>query len=74
LPQISQIENYFVVEMLKKKIWAKFQKIIEVFTQKIVTNLSKIWFGFWDLRSGIRKKPFRIPAQIGFRKSSAARR
>jgi hypothetical protein len=28
--------------MLKKKIWANFQRIIELFTQKIVTKLSKI--------------------------------
>jgi hypothetical protein len=31
--------------MLKKKIWANFQRIIELFTQKIVTKLSKIWLG-----------------------------
>jgi hypothetical protein len=29
--------------MLKKKIWASFQRIMELFTQKFVTNLSKIW-------------------------------
>jgi hypothetical protein len=29
--------------MLKKKIWANFQRIIELFTQKIVTKFSKIW-------------------------------
>jgi hypothetical protein len=43
--------------MLKKKIWANFQRIIELFTQKIVTKLSKIWV--WDPGSG--KKQFRIP-------------
>jgi hypothetical protein len=43
--------------MLKKKIWANFQRIIELFTQKIVNKLSKIM----GLGSGIRKKPFRIP-------------
>jgi hypothetical protein len=32
--------------MLKKKIWASFQRIIEIFTQKFVTKLSKIWV--WD--------------------------
>ncbi len=32
--------------MPKKKIWANFQRIIELFTQKIVTKLSKIWV--WD--------------------------
>ncbi len=36
--------------MLKKKIWANFQRIIELFTPKIVTKLSKIWV--WDSRSG----------------------
>jgi hypothetical protein len=42
-----------------KKIWANFQRIIELFTQKIVTKLSKIWV--WDPGSEIREKPFRIP-------------
>jgi hypothetical protein len=36
--------------MLKKKIWANFQRFIEVFTQIIVTKLSKIWV--WDPGSG----------------------
>jgi hypothetical protein len=35
----------------KKKIWTNFQRIIELFTQKIVTKLSKIWV--WDPGSGI---------------------
>jgi hypothetical protein len=43
-------------EMLKKKIWADFQRIIELFTQKFDTKLSKIWV--WDPGSG--KNPFRI--------------
>jgi hypothetical protein len=38
--------------MLKKKIWANFQRIIELFTQKIVTKLSKIWV--WDPGSEIQ--------------------
>jgi hypothetical protein len=29
--------------VLNKKIWANFQRIIELFTQKIVIKLSKIW-------------------------------
>jgi hypothetical protein len=50
--------------VLKKKIWADFQRIIELFTQKIVNKLSKIWV--WDPGSEIRdsgsgKNPFRIP-------------
>jgi hypothetical protein len=49
--------------MLKKKIWANFQRIIELFTQKIVTKLSKIWV--WDPRSGIRKKHIPDPGSRG---------
>jgi hypothetical protein len=50
--------------MLKKKIWPNFPRIIEVFTQKIVTKPSIIWV--WDPGSGIRdpgsgKNLFRIP-------------
>jgi hypothetical protein len=41
--------------MLKKKIWANFQRITELFTQKIVTKHTKIWV--WDPGSEIRKKP-----------------
>jgi hypothetical protein len=43
--------------MLKKKIWANFQRKIELFTKKIVTKLSKIWV--WDPGSG--KNLFWIP-------------
>jgi hypothetical protein len=42
--------------MLKKKIWASFQRIIDLFTQKFVTKLSKMGLGF-----GIRKNLFWIP-------------
>ncbi len=52
-----KIPNYFSFEVQKKKIWANFQRIIELFTQKIVTKLSKIWV--WDPGSG--KNLFRIP-------------
>jgi hypothetical protein len=45
--------SYFF-DMLKKKIWANFQRIIELFTQKIVTKLTKIWV--WDQGSGIRDR------------------
>ncbi len=34
--------SYFIIELLKKKIWAKFQRIIELFTKKVVTKLSEI--------------------------------
>jgi hypothetical protein len=54
--------------VLKKKIWANFQRIIELFTQKIVNKLSKIWI--LDLGSGIRdpesgKKPIPDPGSRG---------
>ncbi len=50
--------TYFSFEVLKKKIWANFQRIIELFTQKIVTKLSKRWV--WDPGSEIRdpEKPY----------------
>jgi hypothetical protein len=60
-----QIINYFRFEVPKKKIWANFQRIIELFTQKIVTKLSKIWV--WDPGSEIRKKPILDPGSRGQR-------
>ncbi len=38
--------------MLKKKIWANFQRTIELFFLKIATKHSKIWV--WDPGSEIR--------------------
>jgi hypothetical protein len=55
--KFNKIVNYFSFEVLKKKIWANFQRIIELFTKKIVKKLFKIWS--WDPGSG--KNPFRIP-------------
>jgi hypothetical protein len=49
--------------MLKKKMWANFQRIIELFTQNIVTKLPKIWVS--DPGSGIRKKPIPDPGSSG---------
>jgi hypothetical protein len=34
--------------MIKKKIWANFQRIVEVFTQKIFNKLSNNGFGIQD--------------------------
>ncbi len=45
--------------MLKKKSLANFQRIIELFTQTIVTKLSKVWV--WDPGSEIRDPEKRIP-------------
>jgi hypothetical protein len=55
--KFHKIENYFSFEVLQKKIWANFQRILELFIQKIVTKLSKIWV--WDPGSG--KNLFLIP-------------
>jgi hypothetical protein len=38
--------------VLKKKIWANFQRIIKLFPKKIVKKLLKIWS--WDPGSEIR--------------------
>jgi hypothetical protein len=43
--------------VLKKKLWAHFQRIIELFTPEIFTKLSKIWV----LDPGSGKNLFRIP-------------
>ncbi len=50
--KFHKIENYFIFGMLKKKNWANCQRIIDLFTQKIVTKLSKIWV--WDPGSKIQ--------------------
>ena len=58
--KFNKIVNYFSFEVLKKKILANFQRIIELFnlfTKKNVKKLFKIWS--WDPGSG--KNPFRIP-------------
>jgi hypothetical protein len=62
--KFNKIVNYFSFEVLKKKMLANFQRIIELFTKKIVKKLFKICS--WDPGSEIRdsgsgKKPFRIP-------------
>jgi hypothetical protein len=49
--------------MLKRKIWANFQRIVEVFTQKFFNMLSNIWL--WDPGSEIRKKPIPDPGSRG---------
>ncbi len=55
--KFHKIEYYVIFEKLKKKIWANFQRIVEVFTPKIFNILSNIWV--WDPGSG--KNLFRIP-------------
>jgi hypothetical protein len=51
------------LKFVRKKMCADFQRIIELFTQKIVTMLSKIWV--WDPGFGIRKKPIPDPGSRG---------
>jgi hypothetical protein len=55
--KFHKIVNYFSFEVMKKKIWANFQTIIELFIKKIVKKLLEIWS--WDPGSG--KNLFRIP-------------
>jgi hypothetical protein len=55
--KFHKIVNYFSFEVLKKKIWASFQRITELTTKQIVKKLLKIWS--WDPGSG--KNLFRIP-------------
>ncbi len=60
--KFHKIEYYVIFEMLKKKIWANFHWIVQVFTQKMFNMLSIIWV--WDPGSEIRdpeKNLFRIP-------------
>ncbi len=57
--KFHKIENYFSFEMLKKKIWVNFLRIIWPFTQKIFTKLSNIWV--WDPGSEIRDPEKTIP-------------
>jgi hypothetical protein len=54
-----KIKNDINFELVKKNFWANLQRIIELSTQKIVIQLSKIWFGIQDPRSG--KKPIPDP-------------
>jgi hypothetical protein len=51
-------------------MWANFKRIIEIFTQKIITKLSKI--RVWDPRSGIRKKPIPDPESRGQKGTGSA--
>ncbi len=60
-------ENYFIFEMLKKKIWANFQRIIELLPKKLSLSSKNMGLGsgIRDPRSGIRKKPIPDPGSRG---------
>jgi hypothetical protein len=51
--------------MLKKKIWANFQRIKELLPKKLALSSQKYGFGIRDPRSGIRKKPIPDPGSRG---------
>jgi hypothetical protein len=68
--KFNKIVNYFSFEVLKKKIWANFQRIIELFTslpKKLSKSSSKYGLGIRDpekIHSGSRiqgSKRHRIP-------------
>jgi hypothetical protein len=62
--KFHKIAHYFSFDVLKKKIWANFQRIIEFFTQKFSISSQKYGFGIRNPRSGIWKKTYsgsRIP-------------
>jgi hypothetical protein len=48
LPQHHKTENYFIFELVKKKIWANLQIIIELFTQKLASSSQKYRIGIRD--------------------------
>jgi hypothetical protein len=50
--KFHKIAHYFSFHVRKKKIWANFQRNIELFSHKIVNKLSKIWI--WNPGSEIR--------------------
>jgi hypothetical protein len=50
---IIKIENYFIFELMKKKIRANLQRIIELFTQKFVIsfqNYTYVWIPGSEIR------------------------
>ncbi len=55
--------DLFYVWNAEHKNAGHFQRIIELFTQKFVTKLSKIWV--WDPGSETRKKPIPDPGSRG---------
>jgi hypothetical protein len=63
--KFHKIVNYFSFEVLKKKIWANFQRIKELFTKKLSKSSQKYGLGIRDPRTGIRKKPIPDPGSRG---------
>jgi hypothetical protein len=57
--KFHKIVNYFIFEIAEENNLGQFSKNLELFTQKIVTKLSKIWL--WDPGSEIRDPRSGIP-------------
>ncbi len=68
----TKLKIILFLKCWRKNIYTNFQRIIKLFTQKIVTKFTKIWV--WDpgSRSGIRKKPNPDPGSMG-QKGSGSR-
>jgi hypothetical protein len=65
---IHKIEHHFIFEQVKKKVRASLQKMKTLFTQKIVTKLSKTQkyaFGIWDLEKTYSGSRIRISNTVG---------
>jgi hypothetical protein len=58
--KFHKIVNYFSFEVVKKKIWANFQRNIELFTKKIVKALKNMVLGSGIRDPGSGKNLFRI--------------
>jgi hypothetical protein len=58
----KKIVNYFIFEVLQKKFFANFHRIIELFTKKICQKaLQNMVLGSGIRDPGSGKNPFRIP-------------
>ena len=58
--KFNKIANYFSFELLKKKIWANFQRIIELFNQNCQEVLKNMGLGSRIRDPGSGKNLFRI--------------
>ncbi len=52
--KLHKIKYYFIFQTPKKKIWANFQRIIELLLKKLSLSSQKYGFGIWDPWSEIR--------------------
>jgi hypothetical protein len=63
--KFHKIENYFIFEVLKKKILVSFQRYIELFIHKFVISSQKYGFGIRDpefeIQDPEKKNLFQIP-------------